>query len=100
MKFGLEERHWRTIDTLAIEPLKKCGARVWIFGSRARASHHPFSDIDILYRIDSGTLPAFQKAMMVESLEQSNLPIKVDLVEESDVVQSYLSQILADRIEV
>jgi predicted nucleotidyltransferase len=100
MTFGLEQRHWETIERLVISLLKAQGAQVWIFGSRARGDNKPFSDLDILYKLRNGSLAPQLRARMAEDLEQSTLPIKVDVVAEEDLAQSYIQQILADRIQV
>lgn len=100
MTFGLEQRHWEAIERLVIAPLKAQGAHVWVFGSRARGDHKPFSDLDILFKLPGGSLASHLRAQMVEELEQSNLPIKVDVVAEEDLAQSYIQQILTDRIQV
>lgn len=100
MRFGLEQRHWETIERLVIAPLKAQGAEVWIFGSRSRGDHKPFSDLDILYKSRTGSLSPLLRAQIAESLEQSNLPITVDVVAEAELAQSYAQQILSERIRV
>ena len=50
--FGLTKVQFELLDKLAIQPLKKAGCKVWIFGSRAINKHQKFSDIDLLYESD------------------------------------------------
>ena len=99
MTFGIESYDWQQLSALVIDPLKTSGASVWIFGSRARGDHQPFSDVDLLYEypqggINGGLVPSEVK----EQIENSNFPYKVDLVQVSDVAESYRSGVLADRL--
>lgn len=66
---------------------------VWrIFGSRARGTNRPFSDVDIL--INSGRIiPLATMGELRESFETSNLPFRVDLVDEHTVSREFLQQI-------
>lgn len=101
MSFGISETHYKTIEQLAIQPLKQSGARVFIFGSRARGDHHPFSDLDILYKYDSGILPsAGLISQILESLENSNIPIKIDLVDDTELAEEFRPSVEKDLTEV
>lgn len=99
MIFGLSTEDYQMILNLAVIPLQKQGARVWIFGSRARGDHRPFSDIDILYSL-SKDLPPGYLAQIIEDLEESRLPIKVDLVRDIDMAKSYRDNVLKDCVEI
>ena len=97
--FGLTDRDWSIIDRLAIRPLKEQGARVWIFGSRACGNPRPYSDIDLLFeREPAGSLPAAFLSGIRESLEESRLPVKVDLVDVRNLTKSYRDSVLALRV--
>ena len=97
MYFGLSVEDFNNLQDLAIKPLKQCGSQVWVFGSRARGDQRPFSDIDILY---SSPQKPIDIGQISENLENSFLPIKVDLVCLEDLSQNYKDQILMDRQEV
>lgn len=99
MKLGLSEKHFQIVQDLAITPLKSCGARVWVFGSRARGDFRPFSDLDLLYQTATPLASGFL-SKITEALEDSRLPIKIDLVQESDLAESYKENILRDRVEL
>lgn len=99
MKFGLSNEDFQLVLDLAISPLKKHGARVWVFGSRAQGHHRQFSDLDILYSL-SNELPPGYLAKIITDLEDSRLPIKIDLVRDTDLATSYVDNILRSRIEV
>lgn len=69
-------------------------------GSRALGYHRPFSDLDVLFEFDDGARHDLLISEIMERLENSNLPIKVDLVNRADVAQSYRLQIEKDKIEL
>ncbi len=48
MKFGLTDQQFQILNETLVSPLKSHGARVWIFGSRARGDNKAFSDINIV----------------------------------------------------
>lgn len=101
MKFGLQDHHWAVLEEYLIGPLKSHGAEVWVFGSRARGDFRPFSDIDVLYSLPvGGSLSDADLFLMKESLEDSHLPIKVDVVNEAELAQSYRDNVLKDRVKV
>ena len=101
MSFGLSEKHYKTILQLAIQPLKQSGARVFIFGSRARGDYHPFSDLDILYKYEGGNLPSSGfLSQILEGLENSNIPIKIDLVDDAELADEFRPSVEKDLIEI
>lgn len=99
MKFGLSDENFNILTNLVIEPLKKQNAKVYIFGSRATGKHHPFSDIDIL--VDpQNSIVKISTAKIMEDIEESRFPIKVDLVEISNLVENYKSNVFKQMVEV
>lgn len=84
---------------LAITPIKQLGAKVYVFGSRARGDHQEFSDIDLL--VESPTpLPPYLLSQIRSQLEESRLPIKVDVVDIHELANSYRAGVIKDRIEL
>lgn len=98
--FGLSENDHKLLLSLVINPLKERGARVFIFGSRARGNHHPFSDIDILYIEGSNAISDIDIAKIKEDIEDSNITIKVDLVNSKSLASSYRPSVEKDQIEI
>jgi predicted nucleotidyltransferase len=99
MNFGLEKRHFHILDRLAVQPLKSAGARVWIFGSRARGDHKPFSDVDLLFEWAEAENEKLKLISGIrEELENSELPFKVDLVNRRELAESYRTDIERDKI--
>lgn len=56
------------------------GARVWAFGSRVKETAGKFSDLDLAIEAD-GPLGLAAMALLEQDLSDSDLPIKVDVVD-------------------
>ena len=95
--FGLEKHQWKTVENIVLEPLNKKNTQLFVFGSRARNDHKKFSDLDILIR---GKIDDITLSNIKENLENSNLPITVDLVLEKDLAESYKETILKEMLPV
>lgn len=101
MKFGLSATQYDLLSEKLIVPLKQKGIRLWVFGSRARGEHKPFSDIDILFSLSNPkALTEGELFLIKEDLIDSNLPFKVDLVNEKELAPSYRDSVLRDRVEI
>lgn len=74
--------------------LGKC--RVWIFGSRVKNQHRPYSDVDLLIE-STPPISEIQLTQLKDELEESDFPFKVDLVKFEDLVPGYRDGILAER---
>lgn len=97
--FGLNENDWNLVQRLCITPLKKAGAQVWVFGSRARGDHRPFSDLDLLYSPPSPGV-SLSISQMKEAIEESRIGIKIDLVSEDELADSYRARVVHERVKV
>jgi predicted nucleotidyltransferase len=70
--------------------------KAWVFGSRATGRARPYSDLDIL--ISSPTpLDWRARADLQDAFEASNLPFRVDVVEEARLAPSLAPRVLAER---
>lgn len=97
MKFGLSEDQYNFILKHVIAPLKKEGAEIYCYGSRARGDNHKFSDLDLMIHSDHNLERITSK--ISEFLSSSNFPYKVDLVDWSQFADSYKAGYLQDRIQ-
>jgi predicted nucleotidyltransferase len=95
--FGLTPAQWSIVDTLIIKPLTERGATLFVFGSRARGDHQPFSDLDILVEGDIGSSLL---SSIAEEIEESNLPIRVDIVLARDLASTYGASVGRDKVKV
>jgi len=98
-QFGLSVEAWIFLQVNLFQPLHHFKAKVWVFGSRARGDFKPYSDLDILIEGES-LLPKGWLESAREILEESNLPIKVDLVLKEHLAESYLEEANREKIEV
>ncbi len=100
MSFGFNETESDFFQKRIISPLKELGFKVYIFGSRARGNHHPFSDIDLLYEGERDIIKKQKISSLKDEWEESTFPYKIDLVYGTELAESYTSSVLKDRIEL
>lgn len=86
------------IRKIVVNPLKRHGARVYCFGSRARGDAAPFSDLDLMVVADSPLKSELTRIR--EELEEGSFPYVVELVEEETFLKSYGDDYLAERVEL
>lgn len=78
MPIDLEERHLRQVRDILREHVPDC--EVWVFGSRAGKRAKPFSDLDLAIVSPAG-VAVRPVALLAGAFEDSDLPIKVDVVD-------------------
>jgi predicted nucleotidyltransferase len=101
MKFGLSEKEFKIVESLIFIPFKNIGIKTWVFGSRARGDFQKFSDLDILYQIPKNSnIPYGFFSGIKSALEDSDLPIKIDLVDIDFLAESYKDNVLNERLNV
>lgn len=101
MIYGLSESDYSTLTNLVIDPLKRLQVRVYVFGSRAKGTNHPFSDIDLLLvPSTNSSLSVASLSQIKETIEESRFPIKVDFVLLEDLAESYREHVLLEKIEI
>ena len=87
------------VRRLAVDKLLALGCRVWVIGSRARGTQREFSDLDLCFHTPTEISGAILSDIK-ETLEESSLPIKVDLVSWEDLEEEYRDNVLRDRKEI
>lgn len=92
--FGLEQKDYDFIKKELQRALPN-EAQVFCYGSRARGDHHKFSDLDIMIEGDEDYSRPIIK--LKEVFEESNLPIKVDLVQFSAFAEAYKESYFRDK---
>ena len=95
MKFGLSDEQFKFINEHVVSPLKAKGAKVWIYGSRARGDHQPFSDLDLM--VESKDDLSSLISQIEEFITNSNFPFKLDLVELRLFAESYRASFDSDK---
>ncbi len=84
-------------DIVARE-LRGLPVRVFLFGSRARGASVAGSDIDIAL-LGETPLPRPLLSRMRESLEESAIPVRVDLVDLAVTDDLFRDAVLAEAVE-
>ncbi len=75
------------------------GREVWAFGSRARGTAKPFSDLDIAIVTDA-PLPLEEIGALKDALTESELPFRVDIVDWACTDAAFRKIIEKDRVVV
>jgi len=86
------------VRAIAAKVLHGHGARVYLFGSHATGRTHRLSDVDIAVEA-TRPLPAGLLARLREAFEESDLPMRVDVVDINETDESLRSRIRAEAIE-
>lgn len=101
MKFGLTDSEINWLMSTVVGPLKAQSAKVYIFGSRANGKYKKFSDVDLCY-IENSALPVSSKVIfeIITAAQNSNFSYKIDLVNHSELADSYKVNVDAEKIEL
>ncbi len=81
--------------------LRRCvpDREVWAFGSRARGTAKPYSDLDLAI-IGEAPLSLDVSAILAEALSESDLPYKVDVVDWATTDDGFRDIIRRDKVVV
>lgn len=82
----LDAKQLETVRKIVIEHFPDCSVKV--FGSRARATAKPYSDLDIAI-VCNEKIPVKKMHQIKESFENSDLSIRVDVVDFNSVSQKF-----------
>jgi predicted nucleotidyltransferase len=94
---AIEPHQWQELSAILRDHLP--GRRVWAFGSRATKERvRRFSDLDLAVEGDELTLG--QRAALRDSLDESRLPFKVDIVDLATVTPEFRARIAPEFVLV
>ena len=96
--FGMSESEYHFIMNTFVEPLKKEKLEVYFFGSCTRGENKKYSDLDIVL-VNVGSRKTFVSEL-IEQIELSNFPYKIDVVFDEDLAESYRSNVESDMKKV
>ena len=85
------------VRQIVVSRLAPLQARVYLFGSRVSGSAHLSSDVDVAV-LPLSPLPAGLLAEVREALEDSLIPLRVDLVDLSETDSHFREAVLRDGI--
>jgi uncharacterized protein len=74
-------------------------AAVCVFGSRATGRARPFSDLDLLV-LQPATLDWHTRVNLVDAFEASDLPFRVDVVENARLAPGMRQRVMAEAIDI
>lgn len=72
---------------------------VWAFGSRARRTAKPYSDLDLAL-ITQQPLSLEQLAAITDAFATSDLPIRIDVVDWASTNEAFRKRIAQDKVVV
>lgn len=72
---------------------------VWAYGSRARRTAKPYSDLDLMVVSDT-PLPLAISAALAESFSESDLPWKVDISDWASAGEDFRRNIARDKVVI
>jgi predicted nucleotidyltransferase len=93
----LSGQDWRELLSIlnAVAP----NVEVWAFGSRAKYMAKPYSDLDLVL-ITRQPMTLEQLANISEAFENSDLPIRVDVVDWAATSEAFRKIIVQDKVLV
>jgi predicted nucleotidyltransferase len=86
-------------EVLEILALHAPEPEVRVFGSRARGTAKPYSDLDLAL-MTGRPLTLAQQALLNEAFDESNLPFKVDLVDWAATSAAFQDLIMAGSVVI
>ena len=94
---ALSDTEWTIVHDILAQHL--AGYQVWAFGSRAKFTHKPFSDLDIVIMGDQ-PLGFSAKTELREAFDESDLRWKVDIVDWHDLAEDFRWMIDTHKIRL
>ena len=94
MPIDLEARLLRQVQDVLRKHVPECD--VWVFGSRAGINAKRFSDLDLAVVAPTG-LPTRRLALLASAFEESDLPLRVDLVDWQSSSPEFRGRIAANH---
>ena len=92
----LNPKHLKTIQYILAEYIPDYEVRA--FGSRVKWTAKDYSDLDLVV-VGSKPLNLRQRGKLVEAFEESNLPIRVDVLDWQSISEGF-RQVISERYEV
>ena len=90
-------RDWADVVRILREQVP--AIEVWAFGSRAKRTAKPYSDLDLAL-ITLQPLSLDQLAIITDAFATSDLPIRVDVVDWASTSEAFRKLIAQDRVVV
>ncbi|CAK0778388.1 hypothetical protein CCP2SC5_810011 [Azospirillaceae bacterium] len=89
--------HWEIVRSILLKHVPNY--EVWAFGSRAKWTAKPYSDLDLAIVTDE-PLPLAVSAALADDFSESDLPYRVDVVDLCSVSDALKAIVEKDRISL
>lgn len=89
--------HWEIVQSILQRHVPQY--EVWAFGSRAKSAAKPYSDLNLAVITDQ-LLPLNTSANLSDAFSESDLPLKVDVVDWATTRAPFRKIIERDRVTV
>lgn len=96
-RLDMKPEHWAIVRGILQQ--HATGHEVWAFGSRAKGTAKPYSDLDLAI-ITTEPLSLAQGAALADAFADSELPWRVDLVDWACTDEAFRKIIERDRVAV
>lgn len=96
-RLDMQPEHWSIVRNILQQ--HAAGHEVWAFGSRAKGTAKPYSDLDLAI-ITTEPLSLAQSAALADAFADSELPWRVDLVDWANTDLAFRRIIERDRVVV
>lgn len=94
-EIDVQPLHWQIVHDILQKHVPQY--EVWAFGSRAKGSAKPYSDLDLAIITDK-PLDLSVSADLSDAFSESDLPWKVDVVDWATTNESFRKIIRADKV--
>jgi predicted nucleotidyltransferase len=74
--------------------------KIYAFGSRAKGTAKPFSDLDLAIDADGKKLPAKVMTNLRSDFEESNLDYKIDIIDFNDISPEFKKIVEQRKISI
>ena len=94
-KLDMQPEHWAIVRGILRQ--HAAGLEVWAFGSRAKGTAKPYSDLDLVI-IGEQPLSLAQDAALADAFAESELPWRVDIVDWATTSEAFRRIIRHDKV--
>ena len=92
-----EDKYIEMLKVMVLDHFKDDDIKIFMFGSRASEGNTAQSDVDIGLYSENGIDKA-KKSLLIEKIENSNIPYKVDIVDFSEVSEGFRELAMKDAV--
>lgn len=99
-KIDITEEYLNIILNIFKKYLIGTNSKIYAFGSRAKQTAKPYSDLDLAIDMSKSKLPIELEEKIKLELEDTNISYKVDIIDLNSITDSFRQNIASDLIEI